>query len=387
METNSLQHAIKRWRYDLTPEAFAKVMSAIAKESTPWEAAVAFLKQANEAKPNDPLILRILGGALLEHGNAEEAMVYYERMFDVAQDDRTYREAYADAILQLGFWREAWALYETIPGFNKDNPAFPKFPWPVWDGTEPLAGARALVVTSQGFGDAIMMARYVEWLKHHGCIPTLLVYPKLERLFKRTIPETVIDLPDDAEFDCVVYLQDLLMHLSLTPETVYNTGAYLTADPLVPPPPEINPMLINVGLCWGGNPNQSNDPNRSILGIEVLRPLLDNPMLVCHSLQVGKRANEAVALGMKVAEFSDYAETADFIQHLDIVVTVDTSIAHLAGAMGKPCYVMLCKQPDWRYYPYGDVCCWYPEKMRLFVQSAYQDWAGVIRRINAKLGG
>jgi hypothetical protein len=143
------------------------------------------------------------------------------------------------------------------------------------------------------------------------------------------------------------------------------------------------PGLRRVGVVWSGNPLHSNDAARSCPA-QALLPLVRAPGLELVSLQVGPRAAEAAALGIEdlSALLTDYAETAAAMMHLDLVVTVDTSVAHLAGAMGRPTWVMLPHNPDWRWLRDRSDSPWY-DSIRLFRQPRPGDWTSVVRAIAA----
>ncbi|MCW6038991.1 hypothetical protein K4A83_22450, partial [Spirulina subsalsa FACHB-351] len=159
---------------------------------------------------------------------------------------------------------------------------------------------------------------------------------------------------------------------------------YLHVTPAPHPqlPPSPGPK---VGIVWGGSPTHKNDHNRSAT-LEDFIPLLKQPNIQWYSLQKGERVEELKQLPdpCNVTDLSpfltDFAATARFIQELDLVITVDTSVAHLAGALGKPVWTLLCYAPDWRWMLDRHDTPWYPT-MRLFRQTVPQDWSGVIRQV------
>ncbi|MBF0589417.1 MAG: hypothetical protein HQL53_09825, partial [Magnetococcales bacterium] len=150
---------------------------------------------------------------------------------------------------------------------------------------------------------------------------------------------------------------------------------------------------LRIGVVWSGNPEQQNDHNRS-MGIEPLEVLFDSGLsLHVISLQYGSTV-EALAPQSEslkaldetwIKQVRDYADTASLLRQMDRVITVDTSVAHLAGALGIECWVLLTYIPDWRYGLEGEVTPWYPT-MRLFRQASPGDWAGVMQRVVAALG-
>lgn len=143
-------------------------------------------------------------------------------------------------------------------------------------------------------------------------------------------------------------------------------------------------MPRDVGLCWGGSPQFRGDRERSIYDLDVLRPLLAVPGVRWHSLMVGPRAAEAEMLGLPVPAWRTYADSARGIQHLDLVISTCTSVAHLAGGLGRPLWVLLEFHAEWRWGTHPTRSDWYPHA-RLFRQSAPGDWAGVIARVSGAL--
>ncbi len=185
------------------------------------------------------------------------------------------------------------------------------------------------------------------------------------------------------DYDCWVDQLSLPGLLGTTLDTIPAAGGYLSADPGRAAAWRRGlPSGFRVGLVWAGNPAHSNDRRRS-MPAAALRPLLEIPGLACLSLQTGPRAADAAGLDLAAApgaELADYADTAGLVDALDLVVTVDTSVAHLAGAMGKPVWVMLPFAPDWRWLTERDDSPWYGS-MRLFRQATPGDWTGVVARV------
>ncbi|MGH7187061.1 MAG: glycosyltransferase family 9 protein, partial [Pseudomonadota bacterium] len=177
-----------------------------------------------------------------------------------------------------------------------------------------------------------------------------------------------------------------------TVETVPAQFPYLDADPALAArwQAALAPAAdgVRVGLAWAGNPKQGSEPRRGI-GLEPCLPLFEAPGVQWHSLQAGERAADLARLAPGAAldwsaRLSDFAETAALIANLDLVISTDTSIAHLAGAMGKPVWILLMFAPDWRWLRGRDDSPWYPSA-RLFRQQTAGDWGGVIGRAKAEL--
>ena len=191
-------------------------------------------------------------------------------------------------------------------------------------------------------------------------------------------------------FDYHASLMDLPRLLNTTLDTIPDRGNFLA------PPPGLTDRWgqriaagphQRIGLTWAGNAAQKNDHNRS-MDANFLRPLTEIPNLSLYSLQLG-RPGEAVGIfGNAVTDLSplitDFADTAAAMQHLDLIISVDTSVAHLAGTLDKPVWALLCFDPDWRWLLERDDSPWYPT-MRLFRQTEIGDWAGVITRVGEAL--
>ena len=191
-----------------------------------------------------------------------------------------------------------------------------------------------------------------------------------------------------APFDIYAPLMSLPQLLQL-PETDDIPSA-----PYIKPPPPLSlpggQDGIRVGLVWSGNPDHDNDINRSAK-LDDFRPLLGLEGVGFFSLQVGNPAQEIKKDGLEHlitdlgSSFNDFTDTAAAIEALDLVISVDTAVPHLAGAMGKAVWLLLPRVPDWRWFLEGDKTPWYPS-MRLFRQSGEQDWQTVIERLRGELG-
>jgi hypothetical protein len=171
-------------------------------------------------------------------------------------------------------------------------------------------------------------------------------------------------------------------HLGTLPDTVPFAVGYLTADPHRRSRWIQRLPGAQIGLVWAGNPAHCNDLRRS-LPLPIVKTMARPGMI---SLQTGTRASEAEALGLDdlSPDLTDFAETAAIIANLDLVITVDTAVAHLAGALGIPAWVMLPYAPDWRWLAGRDDTPWY-QSMRLLRQPSPGDWATVVQRINTML--
>jgi hypothetical protein len=261
---------------------------------------------------------------------------------------------------------------------------------PVWTGDD-LRGRRLLVTHEQGYGDAIQMARYLPFLRARASRLALECAPaSLELLRHAPGVDDVLALyaPVNIEnYDAYVRMMLLPRMLGVGPEVI-GTTPYLQADPQ-----RITTWRarlgvdgdLRVGIAWAGNARHVFDFRRS-MPLELLSPLSDVRGVRWFSLVTGERADESVP-GWNVepigCDFADLADAAAVIAQLDLVITVDTAAAHLAGALGRPVWTMLPRRPDWRWAGNGDATPWYPT-MRLFRETR-ADWSTVVANVRAAL--
>ncbi|MBS0562685.1 MAG: glycosyltransferase, partial [Proteobacteria bacterium] len=300
----------------------------------------------------------------------------------------------ATAALLAGDFARGFREYEWRKRHDDFRRNFLDLPGPVWDGGD-CAGRRVLVMAEQGLGDTIQLARFLPRIAARGGIVTLACDPCLIPLV-RQLPGVADAVPRHAalpEYDLWIDQMSLPRAFGIAPDTVPGAAGYIAADPVraaawarrLPAGPK-------AGLVWAGNPGHSNDRRRSLPPAQaaaLIAQLRDAaPGLSLVNLQRGPRAAEAVGLGLSdhAAALTDYAETAGLVANLDLVIAVDTSVTHLAGAMGRPVWTMLPFAPDWRWILGRNDTPWYAS-MRLFRQAVPGDWAGVIARVAAAARG
>jgi Tfp pilus assembly protein PilF len=270
---------------------------------------------------------------------------------------------------------------------------------PRWHGA-PLAGKALLIGQEGGLGDTIMMARYAAVLKARGAGRIgLLCHPHLLPLFAGQ-PAIDASYALDAElpaagWDYWVPAFSLPLHCATRLADIPAALPYLHAAPqrVARWRPELAAPGLRVGLAWQGNPHFENDADRSLPDLALLEPLGKLPQVRFYSLQVGPGAAAAarppaglplVDLGSRI---EDFADTAAIVASLDLVISVDTAVVHLAGALGKPTWVMLpAHMADWRWMAERTDSPWYPWVMRLFRQSDRGGWEAVVAAIAAALG-
>ncbi|HRQ83110.1 MAG TPA: hypothetical protein PKZ97_18515, partial [Azospirillaceae bacterium] len=261
-----------------------------------------------------------------------------------------------------------------------------RFNAPRWRG-EPLAGKSILLYEEQGRGDAIQFARFGPVVAALGATATVEVGADLVPLFRHsfaglaTVIETGAPVPPT---DFVCPLMSLPLALGATPERIPGAVPYLFADPAKAATQRrrLESDKLNVGVVWAGNPAFADDRRRSP-GYAPLAPLFAVPGVRWFGLRMGPAPYPNYAdLGPEV--IADFSDTAAIMAGLDLVISSCTAAAHLAGALGRPVWVMLAKAADWRWLADRDDSPWYPTA-RLFRQNRAGDWDDVAARIAAAL--
>jgi Glycosyltransferase family 9 (heptosyltransferase) len=256
-----------------------------------------------------------------------------------------------------------------------------------------LLGRIIFVHWEQGFGDTIQLSRYAELLEKRGAKVVMSVQKPLFRLLSQLSPQVVIvdqdQVPEEFDFHCPLMSLPLAFRTNL--ETIPAKRKYLASDKSLTEKWQSkirDQSRTRVGVAWRGNAMHVNDHNRS-LDLSELSPLFSVPARFI-SLQTGLTDRERGLLQQFKTvdhfgdEFEDFCDTAAVIDLLDLVVTVDTSVAHLAGAMGKPVWILLPFNADWRWLIAREDSPWYPSA-RLFRQDGSYRWAGVVSHLCAEL--
>ena len=342
--------------------------------------------QSLRDRPDDAHLITNLAVGLQLMGQYEEAWKNYEKAVAINPDQHDARFNMSLLLLLRGDYERGWREYEHR--WDTIDITKPDFPQPMWDG-EPLQGKTILLQAEQGFGDAIQFFRYVPEVVRRGGRVVLRVERALVRLAASLLGQVIIK-PADArlpDFDVWCPLLTLPRILGTRIDSIPATVPYLAARAGVTERWRRNfegMSGLKVGFTWTGNPRHVNDLRRSI-ELSKLAPLLDVPGVTWVSLQVGRQEPALTELaGGRIVDLApqltDFAETAGAMMNLDLVITVDTVVSHLAGALGRPAWVMLPFSPDWRWMLEREDSPWYPS-LRLYRQSASSDWEGVIARV------
>lgn len=353
------------------------------------EAALAHLDRALAAQPRSAAFHHNRGLVLRDLGEFDAATAAFARAVALAPDFAEARMSLGAARLLSGDFAGGWPDYEgrlALPGV-----AGPHREGPRWRG-EPLDGRTVLLQGEQGLGDAIQFCRYAALVAERGARVVLSCRAPLRRLFASLAgPAAVIADTDPAPpFDAWAPLLSLPGLLGTTLQTIPSPGAYLSADPDLAERWRRRLHGVDgfrLGIVWRGSPEHGADRSRSIDPVRFSR-LLKSPGARAVCLQTDARADELARLGAPVievgADLSDMAETAALIANLDLVVSVDTAVAHLAGALGAPVWSLIGFSPDWRWLTGRRDSPWYGS-MRLFRQARRGDWATPLGEVEAAL--
>lgn len=381
--------AALRLKPDMTEAHFNRALAFFALDRLPD--AIASLERTVAADARWPHAWRRLGDARLELGDTKGARADYERAIAVAPDDAEAHGKRALALLTDGEMPEGWREYEWRWRCESYRPR-PERPLTRWDGG-PVDG-RLLLDAEQGFGDLIQFARFAPMLAKRGHRVVLECWTELRRLFERIEGIEVVTqhdaLPPIAAHCALMSVPALI---GMTEDAIPAEVPYLAPDPddVRRWEARLAPLGTKprIGLVWAGNPGRNNDRVRS-LGLDLVAPLIDRHDATWVSLQAGVAATQAAALNGRIhdwsAEFADFATTAALIAALDLVIATDTAVAHLAGALGKPVWILLPVGDVWRWMLGRDDSPWYPTA-RLFRQARRGEWEPVVAAIDAALAG
>ncbi len=340
-------------------------------------AAVDFQQRAAGVDSGNTGIHINLAMALMQLGRVSKAISVMQNAIKIAPDQPAPHYHLAHALLLTGRYGEGWREYEwrlRLPDFPHEGT---DSEIPPWVG-QPLRGRRLLVYCEQGYGDAIQFVRFIPALVARGAQVVLSCPPPLTKLLATVSPDITIIIKGQAiGADYQVHLMSLPLLLGAP---IPNKYPYLYTDPhlLASWRQQVTGPGLKIGLVWAGRPSHPNDKNRS-LALSRFAALAKRQEVRLFSLQTGERAADlaSTAWSAQITDLAsgltDFSETAAAIMALDLVLCVDTAVAHLAGALGRPTWVLLPFAPDWRWLHDGETCPWYPT-MRLFRQPKPGDW-------------
>jgi hypothetical protein len=350
--------------------------------------AVRALERTVALRPEHPRALVALGQLLYGLGRPDEAYAAHSRALAVVSDSADDRAVCGVIELLRGDYEQGWASFER----RFESRTFRGVPtWPAgarpWRGAE-APGQTVFVHAEGGYGDTIMFARYLPEVVRRAARVVLVVQPALERLLA-TIPGIGEFAPDarEAPADAAhVSTWSLPYVFGTTVATIPATVPYLAA------PREraaraagAGHAALRVGIAWAGNRVTTHDLDRSCPSLALLSPLFAVPGIEWTSLQVGEPVDGAAGFPIAPCPVTgDFVDSAALVAGLDLVISVDTAVAHLAGALGVPAWVMVPSMPEFRWLLDRDTSPWYP-RHRLFRRARTDDWLGVAERMAPEL--
>jgi tetratricopeptide (TPR) repeat protein len=357
-----------------------------------FDEAVASYEQGLRLMPGHAQTHANLGSAFKEQGRLDEAAACYEQALRLDPESASAHWNLSLTWLQMGDYERGWREYEWR--WRRKGSTMRPFRQPLWDGS-PLAGRTILLHSEQGLGDTIQFVRYAAVVQQRGGRVVLECPGLLLPLFARVpgVDQLVAEGTALPAFDVHAPLMSLPRLVGTTLATVPAEIPYLTADPRLVETWRRRLESIDgfkIGICWQGNPHHKWDRHRSI-PLAQFASLAALPGVRLISIQKTHGTEQIAASRLPITNFSDdldrsgaFTDTAAIIRNLDLVITTDTAIAHLAGALGAPVWLLLSSIVDWRWMLKREDTPWYPT-MRLFRQPTLGDWDGVFERLTSEL--
>lgn len=345
------------------------------------------LRTALAQTPNDPDTLAALGQNFTSQGRLDDALELCEAAITFDPDHLVGRLGRVRANLLAGNLLQGWLDYGWHRRRNSWQP--PDIAGTQWTG-EDINGQTILLYGEQGLGDIIHFARYAELVAARGARVWFYAPPALVGLIEsvKGIERVYSGDQPPPTADKILPVMDLPRLFGTELASIPATLPYIFPNP--PPGPTLPPtQQFRIGIVWAGNPVHERDRDRSC-NLEAFAPLLERPDVEFFSLQVGLRADDLSHSGIRGLvtplghTLSDFTATANLLAELDLLITVDTAVAHLAGALGRPVWTLLAYAPDWRWMLGRSDTPWYPT-MRLFRQPEPNDWSGVFHDVNNEL--
>lgn len=358
-----------------------------------YDAAVASYERALAISPQHALAHLNLGLALQNLGQTERALLSYDRAIEIDPSLAKAQWNKSMALLSLGRFEEGWPLYEwrwEVDGFVSPRRNFPQ---PLWLGQDSVKGKTVLLHAEQGFGDTLQFCRYVPLVAGQGARVVLSVPSRLRELLSALpgVESVVVDAGIMPEFDLHCPLLSLPLAFSTRATSVPHSMRYIE-----PSGEKVDLWLrrlgkrnrLRVGLVWSGNPAHSRNRERSLRFSQLVEYLPPG----CEYVSLQKDIDSEDLNGLVArpdimntsADQHDFTDAAALCELMDVVVTVDTSIAHLSAALGKPTWILLSFVPDWRWMFERADSPWYPTA-KLFRQPAAGDWDGALSVLRTAL--
>jgi len=395
-----LNEAIERMEksMQLAPQAalYPRNMCEIYRGAGRLDDALRMGKRAVELSPQDSRAHFNLALIHYERLELEEAIAASDQAIVL---DPEFAEAHferAESLLLAGRLREGWESYEWRFKLKQAEGMLPKTTKPQWDGSM-LPSGRLLIIADQGFGDCIQFSRLIPWVVERAPAPVLACSNDLVPILRQHVGlgKIITSWEHAGEYDCYVPLSGLPRLAGITVDNIVDKGAYLSVrqelieiwaqklSRLAPP------RKRRIALVWAGRPTHKNDRKRT-LKLAQFGALFALPDIALLTVQKGEQIAQTGAyygsapllnLGPEIGDFLDTMAILKNVEHL---VTIDTSVAHIAGAIGVPTSLVLPYAPDWRWLLHRSDTPWYPS-ITLYRQEKPYDWSGVIERVAADL--
>lgn len=366
------------------PEIFQKAVEQFY--ACKLDTAEKYCNKILKQQPDQADVLHLLGVIAHRRNQQDKALAYIRKALEIHPLAASFRHSLGMILLLMGQFREGWQAYEwrlEVPAFR-----YRKLNRPYWNG-EPLDGKSLLVLSEQGYGDTIQFMRYLTHINHgvdkiiFACpVPLLHLVPKIPNISLITSTITPV-----TKFDLHVSLLSL--------PHIFRTDLHN-----IPPPCNffhVDEKLIHkwakkiqsdnfrIGIVWAGRRSHENDLNRSC-HLSDFAPLINIPNVQFYSLQKEWTEDElaktpkGMALNLLGGGFANFSDTAAAITHLDLIITVDTAVAHLAATLGKETWILLPYVPDWRWLMDKSDTPWY-STVRLFRQEKIGDWKSLFQQV------
>ncbi len=357
--------------------------------------------QLLEKNPNNPSILYNVAYTLKKLGKIEEAMPYYKAVLEKNPLHAEANFSLGLAYLMMGDWENGWEQYEWRWKRSTQGSTKRMYTKPTWDGSD-LHGKTIYLYAEQGLGDTFQFIRYAQIAKQKGGTVIVSVQKPLVQLLSLCpYIDRVISLHEQPkEFDCHAPLMSLPHILKTRVDTTPKNTPYLYAHPGLEKKwadKLAHDTNFKIGICWQGNSQYSTPFLRAVvaaksIALHKLNPLAQVPGVSIYSLQKQTGEEQLQSLPFVLHTFDNdfdttngrFMDTAAVMKNLDLVITIDTSICHLAAALGVPTWNMLPNPPDWRWMLNRPDTPWYPN-MRLFRQPSMNDWDSVVARVTDEL--
>lgn len=361
--------------------------ASIARDADGIHHAAAGYRLQVQANPRDADAWTNLGNALRELGKLDDAMDAFGRAIGVAPDHAEAHFSRSLLLLLRGDYAPGWREHEWRWRLPAHAQQLQRFGSPIWDGRA-IAGGTILLHAEQGLGDTLQFVRYALLVAARCARVVLECQSGLATLMRgvRGVDQVIAQGDPLPRYDAHAPLMSLPAIFGTTLDSIPWDSPYVRAmhQGAEAPPPLAPAEGLRVGLAWAGRPEQWDDRKRSI-SLDMLAPLAEIPGITFFSLQKGAAAEQATnpPPGMRLIDLNGVTRNfsdASYIGQFDLVISVDTSVAHLAGAMGAPTWILVAYAPDWRYHLGREDNPWYPT-MRLFRQPADGDWRGAIAAV------